>query len=142
MAIDYNQKQYDYYQKINRMYSNPERTMSEINDAGLQILRLHDMWREARRHRESGQLIKWRWVLDSCAVELNNDALRIDDENKKKFAFIKAINNVDGEISKTVTRRDYFELYRLLLSKEKILRQVQEHAGKGSKLRSEEDDWM
>jgi hypothetical protein len=117
-----------------------ETKTSEFNEAQLQILRLHNIWLASRNYRESGKMVEWKWALVSVEVELNNDAIRLDKQ--KKTAWVNNIEEVNKEIDAidiAKTEMDFRLLFKSLLKKEKLLKQLQEAAGKGTKLKFEED---
>jgi len=116
-----------------------EKLISQYNEAKLQIFRLHNIWLQARIYREAGKLEKLRWVLDSAKLELNTDAVRLDKEGSTFLSDLKAI---EEEIKKTVDGKDPAQTYNKLIEKEIILRNIQEEAGKGGKLRYEDDEGM
>jgi hypothetical protein len=122
-------------------YSNPfEETMkSEISDAILQIFRLDHLWTACRFAREDGDYYSWRWKLDSILLELNADALRMDEETKENH-YIKDLEIIEREIEIAFSRKLFSKMYPNLFKKEKLLRLIQEKSGKGSKLRSSEED--
>jgi len=122
-----------------------EKLISQFNDAILQIQRLDEIWKECRRCREKGLLLVWKWKLDSAELELNDDAERLDgnkEDNEKKTTFATKINNADREILIAQKKKDWTSFYLKLFEKEKILRSIQNSAGKGGKLKPEDDDWM
>ncbi len=107
----------------------PERKLSEFNEASFQIQRLHNAWLDCRRLRESGNLEKWKWALDSVEIELSVDSIdnegELEDVNKK-LSGIKEIKLED--------------FYLFLKEKEKLLRKIQDKAGKGGKYKDPDDD--
>jgi len=118
-----------------------ERLISEFNEAVFQIGRLHNIWLQSRVARESGQLIKWKWILDSAMIELCNDVRRLD-EIKETDTYKEKLEKLDQEIESAEKRQDFKELYKKLKEKEMLLREIQEEAGKGSKLKSIEEDML
>jgi hypothetical protein len=121
-----------------------ERRISEFNEAAFQIQRLHSIWVECKMRRQLGDLPGIRTALDSASIELWVDAIKIDDREKKENGFQKKINAVDKEIEYVIEKKDITSLknlYKLLIIKEKLLRQLQEEAGKGGKTKLEDDDF-
>ena len=118
-----------------------EKLISEFNEAAFQISRIHNTWLEIKSLRESGNLIKCKFKLDSIAAELWNDAERLDEQssNKKKekneITYISEIKKIDNQIHKSQINRNLPRFYFLLLEKEKLLRKIQEKSGKGAKYR-------
>lgn len=105
--------------------------ISIINDAGLQIQRLHNIWNEVRHARETGNLEKAKDKLDSAEVELH-----VDTKGDK----IKDINKNIALHYRKFTKDSRMKLYKLLINKEKLLREIQDGAGKGGKYRDEDED--
>lgn len=120
-----------------------DKLISEFNEAAFQISRLHNIWLECKNLREKGNLISWKWKLDTAAIELWNDAKRLDEPTEKdENKLIEKLKKLDEEISKAETDKKFAEFYKKLIEKEKLLRQIQEESGKGGKLRSADDDYM
>lgn len=113
---------------------------SEWNDAGLQIRRLNNIWIECKYNREKGKLIDYKWKLDSAAVELWNDAKRLDKEETNGYT--TTLQELDKEIIKAELEKNLSLFYQKLLAKERILREVQELSGKGSKFKAADEDFM
>ncbi len=106
-----------------------DKKISEFNEAGLQIQRLHNAWCDCRRNREAGNLLKVKWILDSIEVELNVDIIRGEHLDK-----IKEINKTLSEV------KDMNEFYSATMDKEKLLREVQDSSGKGGKYKDPDED--
>jgi len=117
-----------------------DKLTSEFNEAALQIARLNYLTSGVGNLIETGRLIMARWRLDRYAVELWADARRLDKENDTKFTEI--LEKLDKKISGSIRHRNFYSLYNQLLEKHKILREIQEVAGKGSKFRPADDDFM
>ncbi len=99
---------------------------SKYNEAGLQIMRLHEFWLKAELYANKGWLRKWNFVLDSIYRELYADLLRSDDKEKldlKYSKIIKILKNSQNQI----------ELYNNLNKKHFFLKELQDSAGKGAK---------
>lgn len=130
-------------------YEEENSLTSEFNEAKFQIARLHNIWLECKNLREKGNLLAWKWKLDSAQIELNNDAQRLDDEknNKQKdgnkvSGYIDKLTNVDLQILLAEQKKNLGLLYTHLKKKEMLIREIQEAAGKGAKYRSWDDDGM
>ena len=123
-----------------------EQLTSAYNEAEFQISRLHNIWLKCQLRREQGDLVSWKWALDSAEVELWADALRLNDErtedDEKKKTIIQILNDVNENISKAEKENSNAKIYAALKTKEKTLRQLQELAGKGAKFKSLWDDGM
>ncbi|KKK58987.1 hypothetical protein LCGC14_3038920 [marine sediment metagenome] len=50
--------------------------ISRYNEAGMQIMRLHELWLKAELYANRGLLIKWKFILDSIWRELYSDIKR------------------------------------------------------------------
>ena len=48
--------------------------LSEFNEAGYQILRLHDHWNDCSKFSRVGNYDMWKWTLDMIWLELSPDA--------------------------------------------------------------------
>ena len=116
-----------------------EKLISEFNEAKWQIFRLHNLWQQAKIQRETANLAGWRWTLDSAAIELNNDADRLSTD---KESFIEKLKELDKEIDDAANEANFSLLYSKLKDKEILLRKIQEDAGKGGKLKLEDDEGM
>jgi len=122
---------------------NEERLVSEFNEAAFQISRLHNLWLETKNLREKGRLIKCKWKLDSAAIELWNDALRLDEDiDKEEEKYTYKLQELDKSLDNAGKKSDLASFYDKLVEKEKLLREIQEKAGKGAKLRPADDDLM
>ena len=110
-----------------------ERLISEFNEAKFQIYRLHYIWLECKKLRESGKIIKYKWKLDSALIELNFDAERLDELDATSY--VSDLKKLDEEIEDAENGRKLNLLYKKLLEKEKLLRKIQEACGKGAKFR-------
>ncbi len=99
---------------------------SKYNEAGLQIMRLHELWLRAEICANKGWLKKWNFILDSIYRELYADLLRSEDRKKfeKRYSkIIKILKNSKNQI----------ELYNNLNEKHFFLKELQDSAGKGGK---------
>jgi len=114
--------------------------VSLFKDALGQIQRLNAAWIRATRHRENGNLLGWRWILDTVYLELSYDAKRLARD--KGLNYEKMLEELEKKISAAFKEKKEVEQYRLLLEKEKILRELQEVSGKGSKLVDEEEQFI
>lgn len=120
-----------------------EKLISEFNEAKFQIIRLHNIWVHLRELREKGNLTKAKDVLDSAEIELCTDAKRLDESIKKeenKYSY--KLNKLTNEIISSLAKNNQSETYKKIKEKEMLLRILQQDAGKGGKLREEEEDWF
>lgn len=94
---------------------------SIYNAAISQLYRLDQLWQDCHRYRNSGQLMKWNYTMDSIWTELGSDAQKGDVEGFDEFIkFI--IENKDNK----------GKLYQILMKKEIWLRKLQNTQGKGT----------
>lgn len=122
-----------------------ERLISEFNEAKFQIFRLHNIWLECKNLREKGKLILCMWKLDTGEIELWNDAKRLDENNEKTKDYEKYIDklkNINDKLYKNLKVKNFIRFYQNLINKERLLREIQEGAGKGAKFRPADDDYM
>ena len=115
-------------------FADKKTLISEFNEAGYQIARLHYIWSQCNYHAIFGNLLKWKWNLDRAWVELYADAQK---KNKTKYeAELKVLNE------KITMAKNKSELYQALQDKETFLRTLQDDVGKGSKRQEEYDRVM
>ncbi len=120
-------------------YADEKREMtSDFNEAKLQILRLNNLWEKCATCARSGRLIDWNWELDNIYGELSTDAEKQDEDKKEKETYSHKIKKINGLIAKH--QKDGNGLYLILRTKEKILKRLQDNAGKGSKRSSDDED--
>lgn len=115
-------------------FSDKKTFVSEYNEAGYQIARLNSLWTLSNNYARSGQLEKWKWILDRIWVELSADAKKKDET--KYFKEVKRLNLIIGKAKISS------ELYNALQDKEIFLRSLQEDVGKGGKRKEQfDEDW-
>jgi hypothetical protein len=98
-------------------------TISEFNEAGLQIMRLNNMWVTCERLRMGGKLEDWRWQLEGAEIELHRDI----DKLKK----VSELNKINEDIKNSIMDKNKF--YLALKEKMIFLKRCQDEAGKGAK---------
>ena len=59
---------------------------------------------------------------------------------KKKYS--KKVEKINNQIITAENAKDVKKIFEILVNKEKLLRSIQEAAGKGSRLRPQDDDLM
>jgi hypothetical protein len=121
-----------------------ERRISEFNEAVFQIQRLNSIWIECKLRRQRGDIPGVMTALDNAAIELWVDAAKIDSRDKNEVGYQKKITALDKEMEYVIEQKDIKSLrnlYKLEIIKEKLLRQLQEDAGKGGKTKLEDDEW-
>ena len=123
---------------------NKDDLTSDFNEAKNQIARLGNSWNQFSSAMLSGNFMGDKganWILDNVFGELSTDAEKqdkdMDEEIKKYKVKIKDINKLIGEY-----RDDDVKLYKILRMKEKILRRLQDEAGKGARYSYSDDDMM
>lgn len=102
---------------------------SDFNEAKFQIYRLHILWITCNNLSQSGNLIEWKWKLDTIWRELSPDATE-KDKGKKTGDYHKKNKELNDNIAKA---KDDTAIYNALQEKEIFLRCLQEEVGKGSK---------
>lgn len=123
--------QRDYYNEQKNMISN-------FNDAKLQIFRLNNAWERYATSIRQGNLVKADWDLDEIYGELCIDEEYEDEDKKEPERFATKIAAVNHLVAKNKT--DSARLYLTLKMKERLLRRLQDKAGKGAKRSSDDDD--
>lgn len=114
--------------------------VSDFNEAKLQIFRLNNRWESFSNKIRGGELEEANWELDDIYGELSTDA-EYQDEGKNEgdtYNFkLRRLNELIAE-----HRMNPHKFYMILRMKERILRRLQEEAGKGGKKSSTdyEDD--
>lgn len=107
--------------------------ISRYNEAGMQIMRLHELWLKAELYANRGLLIKWKFILDSVWRELYPDVKRKDDTQK----FIDENNKLKKSISKC---KKLPEMYTALDERHQFLKFLQDSVGKGAMYKDVDDD--
>ena len=97
--------------------------ISKYNEAGMQLLRLHDYWVKAEVYANSGKLDQWKFMLDSVWRELYADIKR-----KEKESWIGDNNKIKTKIAECKTQS---KLYNLLNERHELLKHIQDSVGKG-----------
>ena len=125
-----------------------EKQISEFNEAAFQISRLHNKWLQFSHLLEQGSLILCKWKLDTIGIELWNDAKRLDGEETpeetkedKENKYVNKLIKVDKEIVDAEKEKDKGKLYFTLLKKAKLLKEIQDDAGKGARYRPADDEY-
>ncbi len=107
--------------------------ISRYNEAGLQIMRLNDLWLRAELYANRGSLIKWKFILDSVWRELYPDVMRKVDTEKT----IKDNDKLKKTISECTTTSSF---YIALDRRHQFLKEVQDSVGKGAMYMDANDD--
>jgi len=113
------------------MTEETEKKMSDFNEAGLQVLRLHRLSLQySNCWIDDPNYSRAKWILDQFWIELTPDA-RDEDKNKpKEETYYFKIDEANNKITNAKNRN---ELYHLLQEKRILLKLLQEDVGKGSK---------
>ncbi|KKN59029.1 hypothetical protein LCGC14_0545840 [marine sediment metagenome] len=109
--------------------------VSRYNEAGMQIMRLHELWLKAELYANRGLLIKWKFILDSVWRELYSDVKRKEDVESKEF--IKENNKLKKSISECKTLSS---MYIALDERHQFLKSLQDSVGKGAMYMDADDD--
>lgn len=107
--------------------------ISRYNEAGMQIMRLHELWLKAELYANRGRLKKWKFILDSVWRELYSDVQR-QPESKK-------IIEDNEELKKAISEyKNMSSLYTALDERHQFLKEIQDSVGKGARYMDEDDD--
>ncbi len=114
-------------------FNDRKKLVSEFNEASFQIMRLHELWLKSNLQSVKGDLIGWKWTLDSIWRELAADAKSI--KNDKYSPRLKIINL-------RIALAKNSQLYNALSEKHIFLKILQEDVGKGGKKKHEFENMM
>lgn len=129
-----------------------EGKISDYNSALFINQRLHELWKDANKHKRNGAYAEWNGDLDALWCELAGDVDENSLEEKKFLTFgleLKKCNPIqnwnasssfDGSTEKLLTKKT--QQYKVLMDKEIFLRRLQNKQGKGTKYREAADDYM
>ncbi|KKK70569.1 hypothetical protein LCGC14_2922680 [marine sediment metagenome] len=107
--------------------------ISRYNEAGMQIIRLHELWLKAELYANRGLLIKWKFILDSIWRELKADIIRQDNS--------KNIISNNNEFKKTISEcKTISSFYVALDERHQFLKEMQDTVGKGAMYKDIDDD--
>lgn len=121
-------------------YGGQVQPMSKFGEAIAQLIRLDFLWKKAELRATSGNLIGWKWVLDSVWRELYADALRCRRKGRNWDYWNKNIEQANRNISLYERQRNFGKLYSSLDIKHKILKDLQTEVGKGGKYSDHTED--
>ncbi len=120
--------------------------ISTYNSMEQIIFRINDLWAKFNYHVLQGNLIKSNWVLDRLWGEFVTDATtpetkktKAGEEKKDDTTIFGKLQTEYGKINKI---KDRDKLYLFLMKKEKFLRLLQDHQGKGVKHQESALDYM
>lgn len=140
------------------------REKSIFNETINQLLRLNSHWQLIARDRQNGNLKMCRFRLDSVELELFYDAQKLSkhnqeisevDANVKKVSkvvdYVKLLEEVNTELDNVSEEivdkyghrslKNPLAYYKALLKKEKLLREIQQESGKGTRYSSDDEDF-
>jgi len=105
-----------------------------------QNIELRTLLNECNRLSRRGDLVTWRWTLDSLQRELTFDLKKMDSNEEKDInKYSIRLKLIEEKLCKEI--KDKEKTYANLSEKEVILREVQEECGKGSRrIYSDDDD--
>ena len=98
--------------------------VSKYNEAGLQIMRLHNLWVKIEEHINKGEQKSWRFLLDSVWRELFADVYHL--ENPDVYIATNKLLKL-----KIAHAKDKEEEYELLNERHQFLKKLQDQVGKG-----------
>jgi len=101
---------------------------SKYNEAGFNILRLHNSWLRCAQYRSNANLDKWKWELDNVWSDLVQDVTKEKLGNEYTIVLQK-----NSALKKIVAQYydDKNKLYLALDARHNFLRQLQDRVGKG-----------
>lgn len=111
---------------------------SDFNEGKLQIYRLNNSWERFQDRIRKGLLEAANWELDDIFGELSTDAENKDKDLQEKEKYSYKIKKLSGLLINNKNNGD--STYKILRLKEKVLRRLQDTAGKGSKRSSSDED--
>lgn len=110
---------------------------SKINAAFLELVRLDKIWNKCHEYKDKGNLSKWNEQLDSAWAELGGS---LNPKIKTEKSFIDTIKILNKLLVKY--RRNRLAMNKILINKQMILKNIQDHQGKGTAYEDEdEDNW-
>ena len=125
--------------------------ISKYNSAGLDALRMSNLWQDAERHCRAGQYDRWNTDLDCLWVQLAGDVKDEDNEMKVYNSFCKALGGA-GDLSPVSANgfekpeqtkvNDKARQYGILIQKAIWLKRLQNKQGKGTAYYDEEDSFF
>lgn len=104
--------------------NNTSKEVSLYNEAGMQIMRLHNYWVRADRYANGGDLKQWKFILDTIWRELYSDVLRSPNSD----GYLKTDKKLKKKLAECKNRN---LLYHLLDERHRFLKEIQDSSGKG-----------
>ncbi len=127
--------------EINEYLETKRDLTSDFNEAKLQVFRLNNSWERFSNAIRSGNLIGVKganWELDDVHGELSHDEELKDESREGEERYSHKIKKLNDLIAENKDSDD--KLYMILRMKARILRRLQDEAGKGSKRSSDDED--
>lgn len=127
---------------------NNEQTISRINEAGNQVLRIGNLWNQANNYAIQGNFPRCNAIMERIWSELSGDAtsdqIKEREEIEKKLKALK----INLSLSDFTKKQKHLILklrdlqYKALMEKDFFLRNLQNSQGKGTLYKDEfEDDF-
>ena len=107
-------------------FSDRKVSLSDFNEGGFQILRLHILWCDCSKYSRRGMFDEWKWTLDNIWIELSPDV----EKTRNPDAYKKEVVLRDKMISMSKTNN---EIYYALKKKQEFLKKLQDDVGKGAR---------
>ncbi len=113
---------------------------AEYNESLLKIGRLNNHWIALAKIREDGELGKVKGKLDSIELELIFNAEKLD--KKPNNNYVEQLEEINDKLESSAKTKRIIQFFKALKEKEKLLREIQQQSGMGSKFKdSSEDEW-
>lgn len=116
------------------------RQISEFNESMLQIQRLHNHWLNFSTNIKQGNYKKANWELDDVEGELYWDAEKLD--NEEETGYLNRLKVLNKKIEAGFNLGNLKIIYYLLRERQKLLKEIQQESGKGSKYKSADEDTL
>ena len=99
--------------------------VSQYNEAGFQIIRLHNHWIKADLYANNGLFPRWKFILDTIWRELHADVIK----NPKAKEWVGKNKSLRMKIASAKSRSI---MYESLNERHEFLKDLQDSVGKGS----------
>lgn len=106
-----------------------QKLQSKLNDAWLQIERLHNSWLKCNMAIRTGDFKTWKWELDILWLELYSDVMRLKDE-PGEIDWSKENMKLKSNIINAFTTKIPEKMYNALFERHEMLKHLQYAAGK------------
>ena len=123
-------------------FASATQPFSKFSESIQQLIRLDYLWRKAEDKANLGDLLGWKWVLDSVWRELYADAIRCKKKGRAGADWVQFITDADKSILDNESKKAWSKMYYSLDHKHKVLKDLQTEVGKGSRyVESHEDEF-